>query len=169
MATWEREEIASRVAASVPIRAKMGKPLGGQAPYGYGYENKQLVIDETEGPIRALLYTLYRELGRKKKVASVLRQRGYRTRNGSSWSDTTVERLLRDPTAKGKKRTNYTKQTTSGGAWQLKPESEWVYQDVPALVDEVLFDEVVASLDAKKLSGKRQPTPLWRLYLLRLR
>src|ERR1017187_5144823 len=101
MAQWEREEIVSRITASIPIRAKMGKSLGGLAPYGYRYDDKTLVIDEKEAPVRKLVYELFLRYKRKKTVADELTKMGYRTRKGVPFTDSTVTVILRDSTAKG--------------------------------------------------------------------
>jgi len=152
MAQWEREEISSRVAASVPIRAEMGKPLGGQASFGYKWENKKLVIDEREAPVRKLVYEIFKECKRKKTTADRLNKMGYRTRNGSHFSDTTIDRLIRDTTAKGLRIANYTKSLGEGKTWKVKPEQEWVTHPCPAVVSEELWKECNAVLDARKVS-----------------
>jgi site-specific DNA recombinase len=156
MANWEREEIVERVRASVPIRAALGRPLGGQAQYGYKWEDKQFVIVPEEAAVRKLMYELFLEHRRFRTVARLLNERGYRTRHNAKWAGSTIERLMRDPTAMGKKRFNYTKQVEEGRAWVAKPESEWVYHDCEPIVSEELWQAVNNLLTEKKLSGVRQ-------------
>lgn len=164
MAQWEREEIADRVQASVPIRAKLGKPVGGAAPFGYRWVNKQLEPDPVEAPVRALLHELFAEHRRKKTVARILNERGYRTCNGSPFSDTTVVRLILDPTAKGLHRANYTRTNDRTKSWDLKPENEWVFTSVEPIIPEELRDScerIVRSQREGRKPVARKPVHLF--------
>jgi site-specific DNA recombinase len=152
MAQWEREEIADRVAASVPIRAKLGKRIAGAAPFGYAWKDGKLVPDEKEAPVRKLMYDLFRETKRIRTVARLLNERGHRTRKGGLFSGQSVYQLLFDPTAKGVWRMNYT--TIRDGKKKLKPEHEWVYHSIPAIVPEELWHECTAYLTERKAGMK---------------
>ncbi|MBS1683214.1 MAG: recombinase family protein [Bacteroidetes bacterium] len=152
---YEREEIASRVAASVPIRAKLGKQIGGQASYGYQWKDNKLIVSEKEAPVRKLIYELFLKHRRKKSTAKELNDLGYRTRNGSKWSDTTIDRLIRDTTAKGEYRANYTKSLGDKKNWVLKDPSEWIITSCPAIVEPAVWNECNRILDEQFKKRKK--------------
>lgn len=77
------------------------KSRGGIAPFGYAWRDGALVVENNEAQTRKLIYELFLKHRRKKTVAKLLNGLGYRTRSGALFSDTTIDRLLRDTTAKG--------------------------------------------------------------------
>lgn len=163
MAQWEREEIASRINASVSIRAKLGKFMGSKAPFGYKRKDKQIIKDDKEAPIVKLMFELFLEHSRKKTVARMLNDMGHRTRNGSKFSDTTIERLLTNPISKGLLRINYTKCVGANRPWVLKPREEWNYVKVEPIVSEELWDECNKVLEEQ---GNKRKKPAKRAVYL---
>jgi site-specific DNA recombinase len=154
MAQWEREEIVERVRASVPIRAQLGKSLGGQAPFGYRRVEGKLELDPEEAPIRRLVFELFAEHKSRRGVAKMLNQRGYRTRKGSQFTDTTVWNFITDPIAKGTRRTNYTSSPNRAKRWDYKPESEWVLQDVDPLIPLELWETCQRIIAEKRVKER---------------
>jgi len=155
MAQWEREEIVSRVKASVQVRAKLGKKLGGQAQFGFKWEGSELLINDDEAPIRKLMYELFLKIGKNTTVATQLNEMGYRTRSGAKFSRGDIKRWLREPISKGLRRAHYSEQNSVTKATQLKPQDQWYIHPCPPIVSEELWQKVNDILDEQ--DKKRKP------------
>lgn len=160
IAQWEREEITSRLRSSIGVRAKLGKPLNGLAPYGYKWTDKNLVLVPAEAAVRREAFELFLTHRRKGVVARLLHEKGYRSRGGKEFRDVHIDRMLRCSSAKGLYRTNLYRVTKSDG-WkkEAKPESEWGTAECPAIVSAEMFDRVAAILEEqtkpKRIPGKK--------------
>jgi site-specific DNA recombinase len=159
LSTYEREITYERQIASLNYRREQGKFTGGMVSYGYKIVNAQVEINEEEAPVRRLIYDLFLKHQRIVTVAKELNKKGYLTRKGRAWSDSTVRRLLKNTDAKGMRKCNYRGQKSKDNPQGLKPQSEWQYLPCPALISEDKWDEVNAIIkEHEKLSKiHRQP------------
>lgn len=163
-AQWEREEITERANASILTRAKLGKSINGQSPYGYQWKDRKLVIRSAEAAIRRKAYELFLEHKRKGHVAKQLNAAGYRTRGGSIWRDTQVMRILIDPSAKGIYYFNRFHQTEKSWRTEPKPESEWGKVECEPIVSETLWNQVNQIIEDQLKSWKKPGKPPVHLF-----
>lgn len=136
LAQWEREEISARVAASIPVRAKLGKNTGGKGPFGYHWVEGKLIPNPVEAPIIKRAYELFLENHNLLATSKILNGEGY----ARKFRHVSLKRLLADPVYKGIRRANYAKSLGDKKHWVLKPEEEWVYFNVEPLVSEEDWD-----------------------------
>ena len=100
------------------------------------------------------MYELFLTEKRKKSVATILNERGYRTRSGSKFHGATVKRWLRDPISKGLRRANYTQESSVNQSMGIKPKEEWFFHECPAIVSEELWQEVNDIMDEQEKNRK---------------
>jgi site-specific DNA recombinase len=101
-AQFEREMTADRTRDKLQQRAEKGLWNGGYTPYGYGREDKKLVIIPEE---TARVQFMFREFALSPSLAELrdkLNRREWFTRAGKRWGKPSVDNILRNPVYCGK-------------------------------------------------------------------
>ncbi len=133
------------------VNTQRGKPKsGGAAPYGYRRTEQGFEPDPTEAPIRSLIFDLFLTHKRKLTTAKILNQKGYRTRSGAKFSDSSIDRFLRDPIAKGHHKDNYRPVRGPKKYRLLKPATQWRFPRIEPLVDEATWNHANDILIAQR-------------------
>ncbi|MEW6448260.1 MAG: recombinase family protein [Bacillota bacterium] len=95
-----------RVKEAMKKCGEMGIWTGGHPPYGFKLSDKKgglaLEINDSEAAVLREMVALYLNEGLgSKRIAGVLNEKGFRTREGRPWSDTRVRQVLQNPIIAG--------------------------------------------------------------------
>ena len=126
----------------------MSLPQGNRPPFGYAWQDGELVIVVEEAPIYEEMFDLFLIHQRKRSVAKHLNEKGYRTRAVKKFSYSSVSRLLQNPIAKGLHRVCVT---------HKNGEREWIETPVPAIVSEEVWEQANAIMNSGS-SVARKPS-----------
>lgn len=93
VAQYERTVIRGRMMSGKAAKKEQGGFLGGRAPYGFRIVDGDVVTDDAEQEVVALVGQLRNAGMSLRQIGAELDQRGYRPRDGAAWHPTTVRRI----------------------------------------------------------------------------
>jgi site-specific DNA recombinase len=166
IAEYERAVLAERFRRGKLQKARAGQWVGGLAPYGYRYVPKRdgvpghLEIDEDEAAVVRMLYRwLVDERMTVRQIIKRLAAGPWRPRNGKRlWSNAVVHRILSDPLYTGTAYANRyvhvaPRKPRSAGpraglpsCRKLRPRGEWIPIPVPAIIDDMTYQDASEQL-----------------------
>lgn len=165
-ARQEYKKIKKRLQQGKKIGARMGKWTNGTPPFGYCYERyndkyneKGLVVNDEESVVYKYIIQQSLEGVSPNKISYDLNIKGYKTRNGNSWSNVSVYRILESETYLGKIVSNKQKgdghvlKKDSADEFKRLPKSEWVIVENchEALIEQEDFDRIQYLIDSRRL------------------
>ncbi len=94
VAEMERENINKRTSLGRDVKAGKGGYAGGQAPYGYKVENKQLVVVPEEAEAVRDMFKMQAEGETLQAIADEMNKRGLITHRGGIFRTSTIQTIL---------------------------------------------------------------------------
>jgi DNA invertase Pin-like site-specific DNA recombinase len=99
---FELETIKFRVKSGLRKTANRGTWIG-SVPFGYSVINQRLVINPDESETLKMMFERYSEGWSNGKIASYLNRNKITTKQGVTWKDTQVYKILKNPIVIGKR------------------------------------------------------------------
>ena len=154
---YQARVTASRVMESEIHNAKMGYNAGGKPPYGIKIVNKQFEIDEDEAPAIRIMFNMIANGSSYKDVIEKLDKLGYKTRNGISFTHSTMSTILRNDKYYGTYVYNREGSKRKAKRVLIEKFNEVRNGDaIRAIISKELFDKVQKILDDRKVCRPRQ-------------
>lgn len=162
IAADEVRKLSERVHWGQKRSIESGRVMGNNRLYGYNKVDCKLIIVEKEAEMVRLIYELYATGDYStRKIANVLKERGYKSRSGTDLSPNTICGILQNPKYKGYYCGNKVRIIDYRTKQQkFLPEEEWVqYKDesgevVPAIVSEELWDRCYSIFKERSVAIK---------------
>jgi site-specific DNA recombinase len=154
IAEFEKEKIKQRTKGGKLRKAREGKVLGNYGLYGYDFdhEKKTYIINEEQAEIVRSIFNYFTEQRPFKGIngiANYLTSIGIPTAKGNKvWHRQVVRQILLNISYTGKHPHNkydaegdyVRKQSGQKSQQSIRPEEEWIYVDIPALITKEQFN-----------------------------
>lgn len=157
VAQEESRKTSERVRRGNRISVENHVVLGSNRIYGFDKDKGKLTINEQEAAMIRMIFDLFtNHLYGLRKIGRLLYDKGYRSYNGKRISETTIQRILRNPKYKGYYCGGKTTKHRHLSSEVIRiPQENWVmFKDetgeiVPAIVSEEIWERAQVLLDKK--------------------